>query len=98
MIPYLHESLKERLWYTSVADLAVLEPPNTQLLFKRLADNEQATPKQRTAAIFSLAMSGDEASLDRLIAVATNAREALPGNHDDAYLAERHAATYRTNF
>ena len=98
MVPYLHESLRERLWYTSVADLAVLESQNNQPLFKKLADNEEATPKQRAAAIFGLAMSGDEASLERLIAVATNGKEALPGNHDDLFIAEWHAATYLTNF
>jgi hypothetical protein len=98
MVLHLHESLKEALWYTSVADLAVLDPQYNQALFKRLAENEEASPKQRAAAIFGLAMSGDEAALDRLIAVATNGREALPGNHDDLYLAEWNAAKYLTNF
>ena len=32
------------------------------------------------------------------MAVATNAREALRGNHDDAYLAQARAVTYLTNF
>jgi len=98
MIPYLHESLQNRLWYTSVADLAVLESQENEPVFQKLADSEQATPKQRAAAIFGLAMSGDDASLERLIDVAKNIKEALPGNQYDAYLAERHAATHLTNF
>lgn len=98
MVPYLHESLKQRLWYTSMADLAILEPQNNKPLFKQISENEQATPKQRAAAMFGLARSGDEAGLDRLMAVATNAREALRGNHDDAYLAQARAVTYLTNF
>lgn len=98
MVPYLHESLRERLWYDSVADLAVLEPQNNKLLFEKLAADEQATPKQRAAAIFGLAMTGDKAGLERLIAVATDARAALAGNHDDAYLAQGHAVQYLTNF
>jgi hypothetical protein len=36
--------------------------------------------------------------LGRLIAVATKAKEALPGNHDDLWRAQQSAATYLTDF
>lgn len=98
MVPYLHESLKQRLWVDSLEELAISEPQSNKPLFKQISENEQATPKQRAAAMFGLARSGDQAGLDRLMAVATNAREALPGNHDDAYLAQGRAVTYLTNF
>jgi HEAT repeat protein len=98
MAPYLHEWLNQRVSPTILEGLAVLEPRENELLFKRVSENDQQTPRQRAAAVFGLAMTGDEASLERLIAVATNAKEALPGNDYDAYLAERHAATYLTNF
>ena len=98
IVPYLHESLKEQMWVDAIEGLAVLDTQNNQALFKRIADNDQASPQKRAAAIFGLAMSGEAASLERLIAVATNGKEALPGNHDDLFLAEWHAATYLTNF
>lgn len=98
MGPFLHESLKQRMWSDSIEGLAVLEPQPNQSLFQRIADNDNMEPEYRAAAIFGLAMSGDEVGLERLIAVATNAKVALPGNDEDRFLAERHAASYLTNF
>jgi len=98
MVPFLHESLKQRMWVDSLAGLAVLDAQHSQTLFKKLAENDRVDPEVRAASIFGLAMTGDEPSLERLIAVATNPKEALPGNHDDLWAAQESAATYLTNF
>ena len=98
MVPFLHESLKQRMWADSIAGLAVLDYQNNQPFFKSLVDNDQVDPQYRAAAIFGLTKSGDEASLERLIAVATNPKEALPGNQDDLWTAQAKAAKYLTNF
>ena len=98
IVPYLHESLRQRTWVDSIEGLAMLEPQSNQPLFRRIADNDQQEPRSRAAAIFGLAMAGDAASLERLIAVVTNPSEALPGNHDDLGLARGNAAAYLTNF
>lgn len=98
MVPYLHESLKQRMSPSAIAGLAALEPEDNQTLFQRTAADTNAHPRYRAAAIFGLAKGGDAAALERLIAVATNAREALPGNHDDLWRAQQSAATYLTDF
>ena len=98
MVPHLHESLKQRMWVDSIEGLAVLEPQNNLPLFKRLADNDQVDPEVRAAAIFGLAMAGSEAGMVRLIAVATNGKEALPGNHEDIWVAQGNAVKYLTYF
>ena len=98
MAPYMHEFLKERISAVSLEALAVLETQANIPLFVRIADNDQVDPEARAAAIFGLAKSGDEANLERLIAVATNAKEALPGNHDELWAAQASAAKYLTNF
>ena len=98
MLSILHEFLKERMYPDSIEGLAIIDTQYNQGLFRSIADNNEATPRQRAAAIFGLAMGGNPADLERLIAVATNAREALPGNHEDLYLAQRRAVQYLTYF
>lgn len=98
MVPDLHRMLNQRLSPTAIAGLAVLETQSNQALFVRVAGNDETEPQSRAAAVFGLAMTGDAASLERLIAVVTNASEALPGNHEDLGWAREHAATYLTNF
>ena len=98
MVPYLQGFLKERISAVPLEGLAVLESQNNQSLFTQITENAQADPEARAAAIFGLARSGDEASLERLIAVATKPKEALPGNQDDLWSAQAKAAKYLTNF
>ena len=98
MSALLHESLKERMYADSIEGLAVFHPQYNQWLFRQIADNDKLEPEYRAAAIFGLAMGGNPADLDRLIAVATNAREALPGNHEDLFLAQQRAVQYLTYF
>lgn len=98
MSPYLHESFKQRMWVDSIEGLAVLHPQSNQEFFRSIADNHDLEPECRAAAIFGLAMGGNPADLERLIAVATNAKEALPGNNEDRYLAQQQAVQYLTYF
>ena len=98
MSSFLHEFLKERMNAVSIAGLAAIHAQYNQGLFRSIADNHDLEPECRAAAIFGLAMGGNPADLERLIAVATNAKEALPGNSEDRYLAQQQAVQYLTYF
>lgn len=98
MAPYLHEMLQRRTSSTTIEGLAVLETLENQSRFKQIANNTEADPRQRAAAIFGLARNGDAAALDRLIAVAINPRETLPGNHEELWAAKANAARYLRDF
>ena len=98
MSPFLHESIKKRMNPDSIAGLAVLHAQYNQWLFRSIADNHELEPECRAAAIFGLAMGGNPADLERLIAVATNAKEALPGNQDGLHSAQQSAVQYLTYF